>query len=437
MIIEAIISNYNDSIQHLVDQFDLKYGFMDTNYCLTNEEVGLFYVLYDPYRLGRGIEVYIEDNELHLAYYLPATPFEMDLFYDLVRYVCDKVKVPYFKRNQEIVRIENVYDFIDIDKQQSIALLNTLKQKLQEDEYVYLFGVRNQICIGQKEYAIFKNDLDVFEQYLHDIQNQKYIYATPICLNVEENHVIASYPIKDETRYVIPITPEIMYDPGCELKGFYFSPFYTFIPFDDFISHIQDYTYYDSNHILVTFNKHFLFDLIQKYDTGFFEESESYGTYGRIIDSGFLHCEKIQDFNFNLDEINGFNHITIYLKWCYENNLLDEQFISETNLKEAMNDDTIDLRAYLRDHPTIQGDLQEGFFNELGKQFTSHYYVFLKDGYPNDVDTIALQILGKEAYYCHEYMDEAYLFVNYDDYLEPLYKCINEAFKNFLKSLHN
>ncbi len=438
MLIQVIIQNdqqLNDYfIEELCDRFDLKYGFSDMNYCLGDEKVSDFYTIYDPNQIGRGIEAYVEDHQLFLTIAIPVTPFEIELFYDLVRYVCNIFHKDCFYRNEESIHLDQIYDFIDEDQQKSIEYFLELEQNIDEIGFVYLYAVRHNLCLGKKEITNIRHSLDLFEQYLHELQKQDYIYATVTYLQNEDKKVIGSYPIKEDESFVIPLHPESFYDPGCEIDSFYFSPYYTFIPFNIFIENCTNYTYFDCNHIMVSFKKMELFDLIERYDTKLFEESESYGAYGRIIDSGFLHSEKIQDFHFDLDEDRGFIHIVIYLLWCYHHQLLDETMVKECNLDEVIANPNINFIHYFKNHPKMQGDLQENYFNELGKKFTNQYYVFLKKGYPNDVDQSALAILGKERYHCKEYKDEAYLFVSYDDYLEPLNKCIEQAFNEFIKN---
>ena len=47
------------------------------------------------------------------------------------------------------------------------------------------------------------------------------------------------------------------------------------------------------------------------------------------MDDADWHLESIQEKELPVDEINAYNHMAIYLRWCMENDLMGEEFLAE------------------------------------------------------------------------------------------------------------
>ena len=67
----------------------LSYGYMDNDYCLVRGKVGKYSVLYDKKYIGRGFEIWIENNNVFLRLPLPTSDKEIRLFYSLVEKICE------------------------------------------------------------------------------------------------------------------------------------------------------------------------------------------------------------------------------------------------------------------------------------------------------------------------------------------------------------
>ena len=152
------------------------------------------------------------------------------------------------------------------------------------------------------------------------------------------------------------------------------------------------------------------------------------------MDDGAFHLETIQEKSLPVDEINAYNHMAIYLRWCMEHDLMGEEFLKEYGevAKQVKADPaSVDLRAFIQNE--LDGCLFSVLFDQQGRAFAGYYY---GEGdspyYPADVDDNALRFFGPERYHSNEFQDEAYLFIPFDeDYYQAMAKVIEERFTNW------
>ena len=166
------------------------------------------------------------------------------------------------------------------------------------------------------------------------------------------------------------------------------------------------------------------------------------GTMGNVDEDGGVEemddaawrLETIQEKNLPVEEINAYNHMAIYLRWCMEHDLMSDEFIVRYNdeyelfmkdLKHA------DLRGFIRDK--LNGKLFGALFNKLGLAFASYYYGEPDSPYfPGDIDDYAIGVIGQERNYSDEIQDEAYLFIPFDEnYYQAMAKVIDRRFENW------
>ena len=165
------------------------------------------------------------------------------------------------------------------------------------------------------------------------------------------------------------------------------------------------------------------------------------GKLGSVEDGGVMemdcadwHLETIQEKNLPVDEINVYNHMAIYLRWCMERDLMGEEFLAEYGeVVEKVKADpaSVDLREFIRDE--LDGQLVGPMFNKIGRAFASYYYGEPDSPYfPSDIDDYAIGVIGQERNYSDEIQDEAYLFIPFDeDYYQAMAKVIEERFTNW------
>ncbi len=165
------------------------------------------------------------------------------------------------------------------------------------------------------------------------------------------------------------------------------------------------------------------------------------GKLGSVEDGGVMemdcadwHLETIQEKNLPVDEINVYNHMAIYLRWCMKHDLMGEEFLAEYGeVVEKVKADPagVDLREFIRDE--LDGQLVGSMFNKIGRAFASYYYGEPDSPYfPSDIDNYALEYFGSEQYHSEEFQDEAYLFIPFDeDYYQAMTEIIEERFTNW------
>ena len=152
------------------------------------------------------------------------------------------------------------------------------------------------------------------------------------------------------------------------------------------------------------------------------------------MDDAAWHLETIREKHLPVDEINAYNHMAIYLRWCMEHDLMSVEFIERyseqyqaflADIKQA------DLRSFIRD--VLKGQLFGALFNEKGAAFAGYYYGESDSPYyPSDIDSYAVSVIGPERNYSEEIQDEAYLFIPFDeDYYQAMAKILEERFANW------
>lgn len=154
-----------------------------------------------------------------------------------------------------------------------------------------------------------------------------------------------------------------------------------------------------------------------------------------VMDISDFHAGCIREKNLPVDEITGYNHMAIYLRWCIENDLTCSEFnqyLADVVDSVKKHDCRIDLREIIRDN--FDGIMNVCLFNEEGIEFAMYYYNHYNDEhcYPEDVDDYALNYFGEEKYNSEEFQNEAYLFVPYDEsYYNGMKKYIDRNYEEF------
>ncbi len=165
-------------------------------------------------------------------------------------------------------------------------------------------------------------------------------------------------------------------------------------------------------------------------------------TRGTLVDKDFTgdmddaawHLESIQKKGLPVDEINAYNHMAIYLRWCMEHDIMSVEFMERfgEQVQPFMADlSRADLRGFIRDQ--LKGQLFGALFNKEGAAFARYYYGEADSPYfPSDIDNYALEYFGPEQYYSDKFREEAYLFVPFDEkYYQAMAKVMEKRFVNW------
>ena len=152
------------------------------------------------------------------------------------------------------------------------------------------------------------------------------------------------------------------------------------------------------------------------------------------MDDAAWHLKSIQEKGLPVDEINAYNHMAIYLRWCMEHDLMSAEFMERywEQVQPFMADlSRADLRGFIRDQ--LKGQLFGALFNKEGAAFAGYYYGEADSPYfPSDIDNYALEYFGSEQYYSDKFQDEAYLFIPFDEnYYQAMAKVMKKRFVNW------
>lgn len=152
-----------------------------------------------------------------------------------------------------------------------------------------------------------------------------------------------------------------------------------------------------------------------------------------IIDTVERHSKKIVEKNLDVLEINGANHISAFLLWLIEYDMVNDDFLEFfADEIQQIQAGKYDVRKFLIN--SLGGELTTDILNEEGREFVQSYYDFYCEppSYPSDVDKMAEAYFGKERYESDEFSNEAYLFVPFDKiYIISMQKYITTAFGEF------
>ena len=150
------------------------------------------------------------------------------------------------------------------------------------------------------------------------------------------------------------------------------------------------------------------------------------------MDNGIWHLATLRKKKLPVDERNAFSHMTIYLRWCMEHDLMGAAFLEDYGsiVKQVKtNPGSVDLRVFLRDK--LNGQLLSIIFNRTGRAFAAYYYGYTDDPphYPSDIDYYAVGVIGQNRNYSDEIQDEAYLFLPFDEeYYQAMAQIIDRRF---------
>lgn len=414
------------SVEDISSLMNLSYGISNDNYCLNLDKVGEYTILYDHTCIGRGIEVSRNEENICLRLPLPTSFYEINMFYELTKKLCEKLGENEFIRDEEIVSLKDVYVFLEPDQEASVNAIRDITEKTKNGEmsHFYIFGVMNPISLGKREIQEINGSLDLFERLLNRLQQLDVYYASPaLYQRHHDQSIFGVYCVGEEIDSVVPIRPYVLFNNDFIVDSYFVMlPEDNAIMYDDFINHVEKIGDYDSQHIIVSLSEEKIEELVNNYSVNLTTKQREESIYkGKKFDSGENHSYKIKQDGLELDEIVGYNHLAIYLRWCVEHNLVSDYILERCpGLKEN------DLRELIRSHELFDGSLRSFHFNSLGKKFTKQFYQFnqgTEDYYPHCVDAYALEYFGEDKYNCDEFQDEAYLFVPFD---ENYYQCLSQ-----------
>lgn len=159
------------------------------------------------------------------------------------------------------------------------------------------------------------------------------------------------------------------------------------------------------------------------------EESYARDDFDGILDKGEHHIQSILDKKMNLDPINAYNHMAVYLRFMITHELVSNDFMERYAplVSEVIEQESGEsLREFIRDE--LEGLLRVELFNHAGQQFSLYYYAGNPaPDYLYDIDIYARERLGDDCFDNSKYFGEPYLFIPYNnDYYFDLEAMLEE-----------
>lgn len=420
---------------------NLSFGVANENYVIIEGETGKYTILYDKESIGRGFEVWIEDKDIFMRLPLPSTAGDIVKFYTLIECLCGKMGVKEFIREGEKVPVEYCNMFIQQDTDASIEAIEEITSRILsgESKQFFIFGAVNPVALGVKEVNKIAGNMDYFEELLHELQTLDLYYASPRFYKKENGELFGMYFIEEDLVTAVPYSPYVLFEMDEEVNEWYmYLPGGITVSYDNFIEkapHVRDY---DDVRFITTLSEDDIMKIADEYSVDV-DSGEAVKKYywGKMIDTGSWHSDKIVRLSLPLEKKCGYNHLSAMLIWAAKRNMLSDR------LKEAFDgvEDIIsggqtDVRDLIHTNEFFRGELRTYHFNDEIREFIKKYYIFNtqnENGYPYCVDMNAENYFG-EKYGSDEFKNEAYLFVPYDEkYIDNMSGYIDRAYERFLK----
>ena len=287
---------------------NLSYGISDNNYTLDKGKIGQYTILYNPKCIGRGIEVSFEEKNVIIRLSLPTIPSEIKLFYSLTEKICQKLNVKEFYRDEEFVKLENCYAFIENDKNAALDAIKNIESKIMSEECqnFYVFGALNPISIGKNEINKINNDLDNFEKLVNGLQQLDVFYANPRFYKRKDGTIFGMYFVGGEIDTVVPTVPYVLYNTAEKINDYYVMlPESNCVKYKDFIENVRKIANYDNNHFIVSLKEDEILYLTSNYtvDTTTNEKKKINYYWGTTLDYGYNHSNKVKEMNLDIEEL--------------------------------------------------------------------------------------------------------------------------------------
>lgn len=252
---------------------DMRYGIMDDNYRLVENEIGKYTVVFYKEHLCRGYEVSVIDNTINLRMTLPTSDIDIDFFYDYIKRIMKRLKVKKFVRNDIVETIENIDLFKEEDKALSLDTLQIMLDDINSGKYreMYLFGVMNPIVVTNLELVDINNDIKKFGEFMHNKQKLDIYYAKAGIYKRNDGSLFGVYVLTENVKSVFPYEPgefilndDIVMD-DWNISFVVDSKILGVISYSDFLREVKKDINYDSKHFIIELDSKKIEKLINKY----------------------------------------------------------------------------------------------------------------------------------------------------------------------------
>lgn len=431
------------SIPQLAKLENLSYGSMDPEFCMVFDAVGDRYtVFYDENSIGRGFEVCFKGSNVAINLPIPNTATDIRNAYRVVKRVCDIFNVDNFICDGEIVTVQHIPQLVESNIAISCEAIEKIDRHVRKGAHnsITILAAMNPIVVGEAQLDEIDGTIEGFEKFLHRMQQMNVFYATPKYYKLDDGTVFGLYFITENVMAVIPSEPYPPFAKIENLKGYYVRiPDGNEVPYKDFLENAMYMGPYDANHVVVCLTEKNIAYMAENccvaIANGTAEDKKVKGVYwGRMIDNGRTHMSKVKRMQLDTQELNGLNHLAVFLRWAAGKDLLSERLMAQVpGIKELCSDPQTDLRHLIAENPAFNYCLRGDHFNKAGMYFIRDFYRFnTGKGFPACVDEFVEKTMGSEKYHCEEYKNEAYLFMQYDEkYYKGLSKYLDREWKKY------
>ena len=185
------------------------YGHFDDYFRRVDELIEGYNVLYNPNKIGRGIEFKWSNNlkdEISLRVNYLATKYDIEMFYEVIRNIMHIWKAKYFEREGENCKEEDIDVWCNSDKKFNLDFLK------EREDSITIFGATMPIDIDFHDQEIVRlienGDEEGWADYLHQKQSLDAYYAVPIVYTLNENEFFGNYVITAGADTIFPKAPK-------------------------------------------------------------------------------------------------------------------------------------------------------------------------------------------------------------------------------------
>ena len=232
--------------------------------------------VYNPEKIGRGICLdfkEIGNGELTLACIVPATPTEIDDFFNIIREVKSQYKNMEIYFEDEKVDEDKFFGLTDTILKFS---LDFLKKECSEDSKLVHKLACFPYTFSDEQLNSFKNatDLKEYEELLHNVQSRDSYYAKPTLRQFPGNDgILACYVFTSDCESIFPIKGDIfLHVHKFEISDSYVNFFIGeaklidgIYKYDEFIEYVLDkgVEYFDKDHIIVNMSDEEVLEMVE------------------------------------------------------------------------------------------------------------------------------------------------------------------------------
>ncbi len=182
-------------------------------------------VLCDPAQPGRGCFLQAvpgEKGRAALRQTLPCTPRDLEIFYGLVKHICQVWETVRFTQDGEECRLSDIPRLKEGQRKGCEGFLKAMAERWQADGEGVLTGAVYPIYIEPEAIQRLKGgDLDFFQTYLTEKQTGDWYYAKPnFFRNQNGVDILGLYAITEEVPSILPLEPFVPPLYSIMLQGF-------------------------------------------------------------------------------------------------------------------------------------------------------------------------------------------------------------------------